>query len=300
MTNVTGGWAAWAVRALTTNGRDRRRPMPRVRLGCEVMEGRSVPATMLYTGTETWTGTGGDLIVTSTVTEDAPGYTGKLLWQYHVVNDSFEPNAPVTDGMSFFAVPVDDPTTVADISTLPGWASSAGASALVGGGNAVAWNGGVDKGHYLAKGDSADFSFTTPNTAPIATNVGGSGYNDGIVASADGLCAAPVAGVPSIKFTADPAIGPNAGDIKFSFRYDNLPANAAKVSIEVRNANNFNILMGSTNINVTKASGKEIDVIVACGLLNSNKSAVVCLTVVNANGVPLNPGISAQEYGNTK
>lgn len=231
-------WVDRAAEVATMFSGDRRPTprRPRVRLACEAVEGRLVPSTVLYTGTETWPGEGGTVTVTSTVTEDAPGHTGKLLWQYHVANDSYEPNAPRPDGVESFAIPVDDPASVDDIDGPAGWNSSAvTGSGLLPGGNGVVWSGSVEDGYYLAVGDSADFSFTTPDTAPMATDAGGAAYNAVVTESADGFCAAPVVSVPSAQFTRDGVPGTNPGDIVCEFRWDNLPANATQVRITVRN-----------------------------------------------------------------
>jgi hypothetical protein len=193
-------------------------------------------ATVLFTGTETWEGDPYNVVtVTSTITEDAPGYEGKYLFQYHVVNNSFAPLRPNPDGVSIFSVPVYDSTAISNIQDSMGWGGVATDSTPLDGGPGVVWAGSVESGSYIAPGQSADFSFTTPDTAPLATDAISGVYDDGAAEGTSGPAAAPVFASPSIKFTDGPKAGTDTGTVDMSYKWENCNR-IASIQVQVVDA----------------------------------------------------------------
>ncbi len=190
----------------------------RTQLGVEVLEGRDVPSTLIYSGTFDWNGVAS---VTETVTQDAPGYEGQYLWDYHVTNESF------ASGISTFAVPVEDSSMVSNLSSSVGWLGSIGtllsdpdliawqAPAPIGGGGSIGLDGVSGGGMTtdgpglppppppgLAIGQSADFTFTTAPTAIGLTY--GFVSDPNLVSTPGGFVAVPIEGEPPPPEQAPP------------------------------------------------------------------------------------------------
>lgn len=179
--------------AIFKNERRDKRP----RLWLEALEARDVPSAPgdppppLFTDTFDWNGVAE---ATVTVTQDAPGYPGLYLWNYHITNDSF------SAGISTFAVPVEDSTMVTNLGSNVSWSGSVGT--LMNNTDLISWQTGGSQSP-ITTGNSADFWFTTVPADIALTN--------GIISDAalnstpGGFVAAPIppgAGLPGAPLPA--------------------------------------------------------------------------------------------------
>ncbi len=166
-------------------------------------------ATVLYSGTATWTGLGQTSLVTTTVTQDKVGYEGLYHWNYHVVNQTMTSGSA---GLSYFFPGQMDEGGVGNISNTLGW--NATFTEPVDGKRGIAW---VDPGAYVAgpdlmPGQSGDFSFTTPPTGiddAVGANVFGTDYDAEYAFGGGGQAKVPETVIRSVTLWGMPGSAPN-------------------------------------------------------------------------------------------
>jgi hypothetical protein len=127
------------------------------RLGVELLEGRALPSTLIYSGTFDL---GGVASGVETVTLDDPSYPGLYKYNFHLTNNSF------ASGVASFAVPVEQPGMAFNLGSSAGWMGMP--SGFLGDPDLVSWQAGPQPA--LGIGNSADFWFTTIPTGLAYTN----------------------------------------------------------------------------------------------------------------------------------
>jgi len=170
------------------------------RLCLEPLEDRAVPATLIYSNTFGWNGVA---TVAVTVTQDAPGYAGQYLWNYHLTNQSY------TSGITTFALPAEDSSMVSGLGSSVNWLGSVGS--FMSNPDLVAWlgpqqpGGGGEGGEGgppgspsgLAVGQSADFWFTTaPRSLGLTNGVISNGTLTSLSVMPAGLVVTPLIAAP--------------------------------------------------------------------------------------------------------
>lgn len=177
------------------NRRGRKAKRRTTRLELESCEERSLlNGTVIASLTQDWSDnfTDAAVTVTSTVTADAPGYSGLYLWQFHVVNHSLTDPSPA--GVFSFAMNAGANAGYAgsfsNVQNSLGWGGSAGLGGVGWGSTTIP----------LLPGASADFSFTTPATNIVATEAQLSSYSSDDIAV--GAVLTPGAALPAVTITS--------------------------------------------------------------------------------------------------
>lgn len=184
-----------------------------------------VPNTVVYSGSFPWTSSGGGTAtVALTVTQDKTGYEGRYHWNYHLTNNSYNPQPvptggtgpavpvattvgdsptspppPPPNGMGAFVIRGAEPAGVSDLWSSVGWAGQVGV--FGGDPRAVSWQGATGQAQVMI-GQSADFSFTTP-VCGIADSTGNM-YGPQLIQVGGGNAKAPELTIRSVTLWGEP------------------------------------------------------------------------------------------------
>lgn len=198
----------------------------RARPALLTLEDRTVPATVMYTGTYGWESWLGDAVaVTVTVTHDAAGHEGLYLWNYRLENESF------ADGVGSFAVSVGDPQGVGNLGSSNGWTWDVGT--FMEDPNLVSWHSGGELDSLMGVGESGDFWFTTPAFVLGMTTgfVSDGGYAFQFAGPTVGPQQAPALPTITVEKISDAAEGGADGMFRFTRTGDTSQALTINVGI---------------------------------------------------------------------
>ncbi len=130
-----------------------------------------MPSTVVFNDTFNWISTGGTATVAVTVTADAPGYEGKFLWNYNIMNTSYFTN----EEFDTFGVSVEDLSAVTNLGNDMGWTGSVGTN--------VSWSG----SSVIEPGGSGNFWFATLPTVTVLSSAFAGAAVGSVVAPAPAL-----------------------------------------------------------------------------------------------------------------